>query len=224
MFVCVGAHVHVCPSLPLPLPYMLPCLLPYVQVLVALMGCIPVTITDGVYQPFEPELPWADFSVPVAEDDIPRLHEVLEALPPEQVEQMQVGRAGEGRGGEGREGRGREGRGILCLPPSTAPSPQISIAPCPYGNLPALLYHTRLTPPLTFPLLSLSHGPLAHPATPHAAPQSRLHCAAQHMFYSSSLGAIIGEDGRYGEAAGRAGGRRAVGAGSRRDTGRHASG
>ncbi|KAG2448653.1 hypothetical protein HYH02_006010 [Chlamydomonas schloesseri] len=85
------------------------------QVLVALMGCIPVTITDGVYQPFEPELPWADFSVPVPEADIPRLHEILEDLPPSQVEQM----------------------------------------------------------------------------------QSRLHCAAQHMFYSSSLGAIIGEDGRY---------------------------
>ncbi|GFR41319.1 hypothetical protein Agub_g2003 [Astrephomene gubernaculifera] len=85
------------------------------QVLVSLMGCIPVTLTDGVHQPFEPELRWADFSVPVPERDIARLHEVLGAVTEEQVATM----------------------------------------------------------------------------------QSRLRCAAQHMFYSSSLGAIIGEDGRY---------------------------
>ncbi|GLC45721.1 hypothetical protein PLESTB_000505900 [Pleodorina starrii] len=30
-----------------------------------------------------------------------------------------------------------------------------------------------------------------------ASKQKRLRCAAQHMFYSSSLGAILGEDGRY---------------------------
>ncbi|KXZ41223.1 hypothetical protein GPECTOR_636g743 [Gonium pectorale] len=58
-----------------------------------IMGCVPVTITDGLHQPFEPELPWGDFSVPVAEKDIPRLHEILEAIPPERLAAMQVGAA-----------------------------------------------------------------------------------------------------------------------------------
>ncbi|GLI68736.1 hypothetical protein VaNZ11_013227 [Volvox africanus] len=35
------------------------------------------------------------------------------------------------------------------------------------------------------------------PASEVASKQKRLKCAAQHMFYSSSLGAILGEDGRY---------------------------
>eukprot|EP00955_Chlamydomonas_euryale_P081847 363632-Chlamydomonas_euryale.AAC.9 len=35
------------------------------QIIVAAMGCIPVTIGDGVYQPFEPSLDWTLFSVQV---------------------------------------------------------------------------------------------------------------------------------------------------------------
>ncbi|EFJ44782.1 acetylglucosaminyltransferase [Volvox carteri f. nagariensis] len=35
------------------------------------------------------------------------------------------------------------------------------------------------------------------PASEVASKQKRLRCAAQHMFYSSTLGAILGEDGRY---------------------------
>ena len=31
-----------------------------------------------------------------------------------------------------------------------------------------------------------------------ASPQSKLHCAAQHMFWSSLYGSVLGEDGRWG--------------------------
>ncbi|KAG2446120.1 hypothetical protein HXX76_000719 [Chlamydomonas incerta] len=82
-----------------------------------LMGCIPVTVTDHVHQPFEPEMEWARFSVPLREDDIPQLHHVLTGLraSPHTLAQMQV----------------------------------------------------------------------------------RLRCAAQHMYYSTTFGEIMGEDGRY---------------------------
>ncbi|GFH12053.1 uncharacterized protein HaLaN_07679 [Haematococcus lacustris] len=60
------------------------------QVLVARFGCIPVPITDYVMQPFEPELPWAEFSVPVAEADVPRLHTILADIPPQRLQAMQA--------------------------------------------------------------------------------------------------------------------------------------
>ncbi|KAG2488688.1 hypothetical protein HYH03_012689 [Edaphochlamys debaryana] len=84
-------------------------------VLAVLLGCVPVTIGDGILQPFEPELPWQDFSVHVPEADIPRLHTLLGAMPLERVQAM----------------------------------------------------------------------------------QAQLPCMAQHLYYSSSLGAVFGEDGRY---------------------------
>ena len=68
-----------------------------------------------MHQPFEPELDWRPWSVPVAEADIPRLHHILDAV----------------------------------------------------GN-----------------------------ATLEAM-QDRLYCAAQHLYYSSTLGGLMGEDGRY---------------------------
>ncbi|GIL72456.1 hypothetical protein Vretimale_4167 [Volvox reticuliferus] len=85
------------------------------QVLVSLMGCLPVLIGDGVLQPFEPEIDWSNFSIRVPEQDIPDLPRILNNVPASDV----------------------------------------------------------------------------------AVKQKRLKCAAQHMFYSSSLGAILGEDGRY---------------------------
>lgn len=42
-------------------------------------------------QPFEPELPWPEFSVAVAEGDVPRMHTLLAAISPAKLEQMQVG-------------------------------------------------------------------------------------------------------------------------------------
>ena len=60
------------------------------QVLVARFGCIPVPITDFVLQPFEPELDWHTFSVPVAEADVPTLHETLAAISDAKLAQMQV--------------------------------------------------------------------------------------------------------------------------------------
>ncbi|KXZ55832.1 hypothetical protein GPECTOR_2g1383 [Gonium pectorale] len=49
------------------------------QTLAALVGCLPLVISDNVLQPFEPEMDWAAFSLRVGEADIPRLHEHLEA-------------------------------------------------------------------------------------------------------------------------------------------------
>ena len=80
-----------------------------------LMGCIPVTVTDGVLQPFEPEMRWSEFSLHVPEDDIHRMHEIIDAVTPKQLASM----------------------------------------------------------------------------------QERLHCAAQHLFFSTNLGGLLGEDGRY---------------------------
>ncbi|KXZ55831.1 hypothetical protein GPECTOR_2g1382 [Gonium pectorale] len=49
------------------------------QTLAALVGCLPLVISNNVLQPFEPEMDWAAFSLRVEEADIPRLHEHLEA-------------------------------------------------------------------------------------------------------------------------------------------------
>ena len=54
------------------------------------MGCVPVTMTDHVFQPFEPEVHWDQFSLHVAEEDIPNLHTRLEAVSPEQLQEYQV--------------------------------------------------------------------------------------------------------------------------------------
>ncbi|KAG1674838.1 hypothetical protein FOA52_015226 [Chlamydomonas sp. UWO 241] len=61
------------------------------QIIVAAMGCIPVTIGDGVYQPLEPALDWKSFSVQIDEADIPTMHETLDALiaQPEVLRSMQ---------------------------------------------------------------------------------------------------------------------------------------
>ncbi|KAG2484983.1 hypothetical protein HYH03_016277 [Edaphochlamys debaryana] len=87
------------------------------QVQAALAGCVPVLISDGVLEPFEPALDWGAFGVrlPGGERDIPRLHEVLAGIGPEE----------------------------------------------------------------------------------YALKLSRLRCAAQHMAFSTLLGAAMGEGGRY---------------------------
>ncbi|KAG2487592.1 hypothetical protein HYH03_013871 [Edaphochlamys debaryana] len=54
------------------------------QIQAVLAGCVPVLISDGVYEAFEPVLDWGRFGVRVAEADIPRLHEILEAISPEE--------------------------------------------------------------------------------------------------------------------------------------------
>ncbi len=64
------------------------------NVLVSLMGCLPVTVTDHVLQPFEPEMPWAPFAVHVPERDIPRMHEILGNISDDKVAEMQVGPTG----------------------------------------------------------------------------------------------------------------------------------
>lgn len=64
------------------------------NILTALLGCVPVTITDRVLQPFEPEVPWTSWSVPVAEGNISRLHEILEGISSEELKAMQVSSPG----------------------------------------------------------------------------------------------------------------------------------
>jgi hypothetical protein len=40
-------------------------------------------------QPFEPELDWSEFSIPVPEKEIPRLHEILASVSKKRIEQLQ---------------------------------------------------------------------------------------------------------------------------------------
>eukprot|EP00198_Chlamydomonas_reinhardtii_P000528 XP_001689863.1 exostosin-like glycosyltransferase [Chlamydomonas reinhardtii] len=48
--------------------------------LAAAMGCLPVVVSDGVLQPFEPEMDWAAFALRVAHPDVPGMHQVLGAV------------------------------------------------------------------------------------------------------------------------------------------------
>ena len=54
-----------------------------------LHGCIPVIVMDGVVGPWGHQLRWQAFSVRVREADIERLPEILLAIPPARVRQMQ---------------------------------------------------------------------------------------------------------------------------------------
>ncbi|EFJ44781.1 acetylglucosaminyltransferase [Volvox carteri f. nagariensis] len=168
------------------------------QVLVSLMGCVPVLIGNGVLQPFEPEIDWSRFSVSVPEADIPDLPRILANISDQRVADMQAREKRGGRG-KGEKGRGNEGRESGC----------------------ALLHVLRFWFPLGFcgGLGVLKAGgeggweSCARTCTHTRGPSvcvcaaydtgmqpghKRLRCAAQHMFYSSTLGAILGEDGRYG--------------------------
>ena len=49
-----------------------------------------VIINDGVLMPFENALNYSRFAVRVAEADIPRLPEILQAISLDQVQSMQV--------------------------------------------------------------------------------------------------------------------------------------
>lgn len=60
------------------------------QILVSLMGCIPVLIGDNVLQPFEPEMDWSKFSVSLPESDIPNLPEILTKIPAAEIAAKQV--------------------------------------------------------------------------------------------------------------------------------------
>ncbi|KAG2483243.1 hypothetical protein HYH03_017900 [Edaphochlamys debaryana] len=55
------------------------------QIIVSFLGCIPVCIADNVYEPFEPQTNWTEFAVRPSEADIPRLHEILEAIGPDEL-------------------------------------------------------------------------------------------------------------------------------------------
>ncbi|KAG2486864.1 hypothetical protein HYH03_014547 [Edaphochlamys debaryana] len=59
------------------------------QTLGALLGCLPVIASDHVLQPFEPELPWGQFALRIAQADIPTLHEALGAVDAAAYQRMQ---------------------------------------------------------------------------------------------------------------------------------------
>jgi hypothetical protein len=69
------------------------------NVLAAIMGCVPVVISDGIYQPFEPQLNWTSFGLRVKEADMERLPQILDAVSQEALRAMQVAGCGGGRGG-----------------------------------------------------------------------------------------------------------------------------
>ncbi|GBF96649.1 exostosin-like glycosyltransferase [Raphidocelis subcapitata] len=54
-----------------------------------LHGCIPVIVIDKVVGPWGHQLRWSAFSVRVAEADVGRLPEILQAVPPDRVARMQ---------------------------------------------------------------------------------------------------------------------------------------
>lgn len=59
------------------------------QVMVAVMGCIPVLISDHVVEPFEPFIDWPSISVRIKEADVTRAAEILMAVPEGRVRAMQ---------------------------------------------------------------------------------------------------------------------------------------
>ena len=55
-----------------------------------LQGCLPVILQDGIYAPWEGTLDLPSFALRVRRDDMPRLLDILRAVPPERVAQMQA--------------------------------------------------------------------------------------------------------------------------------------
>ncbi|XVF10869.1 hypothetical protein REPUB_Repub07fG0220300 [Reevesia pubescens] len=52
--------------------------------------CLPVIIADNFVLPFNEVLDWNPFSVTVAEKDIPKLKEILLAIPLRRLNQLQI--------------------------------------------------------------------------------------------------------------------------------------
>lgn len=58
-----------------------------------LHGCVPVVIMDNVHAVLESVLDWSAFSLRVAEADVARLPELLQAVSPQQLAALQAGLA-----------------------------------------------------------------------------------------------------------------------------------
>ncbi|KAG0473995.1 hypothetical protein HPP92_015321 [Vanilla planifolia] len=54
-------------------------------------NCIPVIISEGYVLPFADVLYWEEFSLSLSVDDIPRMKEILMAIPEEKVRQLRIG-------------------------------------------------------------------------------------------------------------------------------------
>eukprot|EP00241_Pyramimonas_parkeae_P002772 CAMPEP_0114231504 /NCGR_PEP_ID=MMETSP0058-20121206/4081_1 /TAXON_ID=36894 /ORGANISM="Pyramimonas parkeae, CCMP726" /LENGTH=449 /DNA_ID=CAMNT_0001342861 /DNA_START=157 /DNA_END=1506 /DNA_ORIENTATION=- len=53
-------------------------------------GCIPVVIQDNVSMPYQEYLPWDNFSVRLADNDIANMDAKLKAIPSERIQQLQA--------------------------------------------------------------------------------------------------------------------------------------
>ncbi|KAK3272306.1 hypothetical protein CYMTET_19393 [Cymbomonas tetramitiformis] len=53
-------------------------------------GCIPVIVQDDTYMEFEPHLDYEKFAVRIAQKDVPKMKEILEAISPDQIRAMQA--------------------------------------------------------------------------------------------------------------------------------------
>uniref|UniRef100_A0A7S3QYI9 Exostosin GT47 domain-containing protein n=1 Tax=Dunaliella tertiolecta TaxID=3047 RepID=A0A7S3QYI9_DUNTE len=60
------------------------------QVIGTLAGCNPVSIGDGIYEPFEPEMDYNKFGIKLREADIPVMHKILESVGEEEYARKQV--------------------------------------------------------------------------------------------------------------------------------------
>lgn len=57
--------------------------------LVPSCSCIPVVIADGIHYPLENILDMKEFALRIAHEDMPRVPEILRAIPPEEVRRLQ---------------------------------------------------------------------------------------------------------------------------------------
>ncbi len=137
-----------------------------------------------------------------SEADIPRLHELLAAIGPQELAAKQVGAGAEAKGKGMRHARRaplvcRSGVSLVpCTPCNGAtPLPAAALAatasPAPRPASTCARPHVRAGGAALRPS---PHGPAPPPRT---CAQVALRCAAQHLVYSSVVGGLFGEDGRF---------------------------
>ncbi|MEW5302327.1 MAG: hypothetical protein WDW36_005126 [Sanguina aurantia] len=173
------------------------------NVMVTILGCVPVTVTDGVLQPYEPEMDWSAFSLPVKEKDIPRMHELLAGVTDSTYDAMLV-----------RQRSGRSRRTWCHHQPVLAAALAAALSAVHLSLIPPLwrwcdtLSHSRTAWDWVAELAAVPTEILAGaglgcvpPVTcpvPHCSPpKDRMACSAQHLYWTSFFGAILGETGNF---------------------------
>ncbi len=135
--------------------------------------------TDFLYEAFEPEMDWSRWGVKIAQRDIPKLADKLEAIGPGEIKNLQVrwfalGPKWRGWGSGGVDGEGRTGWGV-------------KIAQLPLGLLTSFTSsHTRTQHSHRMPAQTHPTPPPLNPTPPHHSPAPRRACGARR---STSTGA-----------------------------------